>query len=110
MALKFQEFVETCSLWAVLAGLVLFSLCSGCKAYAQDDNTFTVTFGTSLTFASVGPKKTDTRAEAGLDFQDWVKKPIVEWMIDSDGDGEFDQSGELNDETVDDLIDDGGGE
>lgn len=76
----------------MLAAIACFAFCatSGCKAYAQDDNTFTVTFGTSLSFASIGPKDTDRRGEFGIDFQDWMKVPLVNWIIDNEqspGDG-----------------------
>ena len=71
--------------------LPIVCLC-GCLAYMQDDAKFVVSLGTSLTFETIGPKETDDSAKVGVDFQEWVKKPLVEWVIDSDGDGEADMS------------------
>lgn len=107
MALSFKGTV-TAGLWAILLAAVAYTL-FGCKAYMKDDSKFVVTFGTSLEFESVGPKDVERTSEVGVDFQDWAKKPVTAWLIDSDGDGEFDQSGEPNDETVDDPVDAGGG-
>ncbi len=77
--------------------LLLFAvLLFGCKAYAQDDNTFTVTFGTSLSFASIGPKDTDKRGEFGIDVQDWMKVPLVEWIVANEQSPGDDVVAELN--------------
>lgn len=90
MALRLREVVTVRS-WAFLLALFSFTM-FGCKGYMQDDNTFLVTFGTTLTFKSTGPKDVDRRGEVGIDFQDWAKKPLVDWVLDSDGDGEADMS------------------
>ena len=107
MALRLKE-VATAGLWLFLAAAMIYSFC-GCKAYMQDDGKFEVGFKTMLTFEQTGPKETEGLAEVGIDFQDWAKKPIVEYFIDSDGDGVADMSGEPEDEAVDDPADTGGG-
>ncbi len=99
----------TLGLWAFLLAAFAYT-CFGCKGYMQDDNTFVVTFGTSLTFKSIGPKDVDRRGEVGIDFQDWVKKPIAEYFIDTDGDGVLDQSGEVTNGTPSDPADSGDGD
>ncbi len=68
----------------------------GCKGYMQDDNTFVVTFGTSLTFKSTGPKDVDRRGEVGIDFQDWAKQPLVDWIIKNEQSPGDDVVSELN--------------
>lgn len=98
MALRLRE-VVTAGLWMILLAAFAFTL-FGCKAYMQDDAKFEVGFKTMLTFEQIGPKEADRQSEAGIDFQDWAKKPIVEYFIDSDGDGVNDQSGEIEDEAA----------
>ena len=99
MAIRLGE-VMTGALWIILAAIAFFSFCGtlGCKAYMQDDAKFEVGFKTMLTFEQVGPANKGDRSEMGFDAQEWIKKPAVEWFIDSDGDDVFDQSGELEEE------------
>lgn len=68
-------------------------LLCGCFGYAQNDTKWLVTFGTTLSVAQVGPKDTTERAVAGIDLPQWMRKPFVEYFIDTDGDGVADQSG-----------------
>lgn len=97
MAIRMKELV-TAALWIMLAAIVWFSFCGsiGCKGYAQDDSSFVVTFGTSLTFASVGPKDTTREGKFGMDFQDWMKQPLVNWIIDNEQSPGDDVVAELN--------------
>ena len=104
MAVNKMAFVDV-GLWAIVAVMLLGGGLFGCKGYSQDDNTFTITWGTSLVFESVGPKDATKRGEFGMDFQDWIKRPFTKWVFDSDGDGVPDMSG-LPDEAT---TNDGGG-
>lgn len=79
------------------ACLLLTAYClllCGCFGYSQNDNEWTVTFGTSLAVKQVGPKDTDQQAVVGIDLPKWMRKPFVEYFIDTDGNGVADQSGD----------------
>lgn len=96
MAIRLKE-VVTIALWIFLAAMAWFSF-FGCKAYMQDDGEFKVTFGTTLSFQSVGPKDVDRVSEVGLDFQDWAKQPLVDWIVKNEQSPGDDVVAELNGE------------
>lgn len=91
----------TVGLWAVLAAMIVGGAV-GCKAYVQDDGKIVMSLATTLTWEQIGPKEIENEATIGFDFEEWAQKPVVEYFIDSDGDGVNDQSGEVIDETADD--------
>ena len=83
--------------WLGVFTLPALFMLIGCKAYMQDDSKFVVSLGTSLTFETVGPKETDDIATVGVDFQDWMKKPLVDWIVESEQSPSDEVVAELND-------------
>lgn len=61
MAIKFHEMVETGSLWALLIGMVLFALLSGCSVKLNDNGSVFARFGTTIAF---GHETSTTNAES----------------------------------------------
>ncbi len=63
MAIKFYEVVETCTLWALLIGAVLYCLCSGCSVKLNDNGSVFCRFGTTIEFGHE-TSRTDADSEA----------------------------------------------
>ena len=61
MALRFHEVVQTFALWALLVGMVLFLLLSGCSVKLSDKGSAFMKFGTTLEF---GHETATTGAES----------------------------------------------
>ncbi len=56
------------------------SLCFGCHTRNYENGDISFSFGTTFTIAHHGPEKDE--AQVGIDFQPWMQKPVVDWIVE----------------------------
>ena len=62
------------------AGLVTLAPCLGCHTRNTGDGSFAMTFGTTLTFSHNGPEEGES--QVGIDVEEWMRRPVIEWLVD----------------------------
>ena len=47
----------------------------------KNDSEVLLTFGTTLSIKHVGPKDVNDESLIYLDFADWAKQPLIDWIV-----------------------------
>lgn len=77
--------------------LFLLPLLFACKGGMKNDSKYVVSFGTSLTFEQIGPKDVNAESLMYIDFMDWAKQPLIDWIAKNEQSPNDDVIAELND-------------
>lgn len=77
--------------------LVPLLLCA-CKGGMKNDSEWSLGFETKLVLRQIGPKDTDAESLVYVDFADWAKQPLIDWIIKNEQSPSEEVIGELTNE------------
>ncbi len=78
MAIKFHELIETGTLWALLIGMALYCMCSGCTVKLNDNGSVFMKFGTMIEFGHT-TANTGAESEATTNIANQFLRSIGLW-------------------------------
>lgn len=62
---------------------LVLCLLVGCQGFMRDDAEIRIGFETAVILQHIGPKDADKKSLIGIDFMDWAKKPLVDWIVEN---------------------------